>query len=113
MYTFVGNLLAWLKKVDWPHTADIEAAFDVLFVNSWVIPRSVVKRVKSAQPSVRVLQRVDGAAIDYGSDPANDRIQARVNLLADVTVFQSDYSKYSTRQKFPVIWQDGPVIYNP
>jgi glycosyltransferase involved in cell wall biosynthesis len=113
MYTFVGNLLHWLERHDWPHTADLDGDFDVLFVNSWVVPPSVIKKVKRSKPAVRVLHRIDGAAADYGSDPASDGIQARVNLLADVTVFQSEYSKHSTREKFLVISQNGPVIYNP
>jgi len=113
VYTFVGNFLRWLTRHDWPHTADLQSDFDLLFVNSWVIRPSVVRRLKRLKPMLKVAHRIDGAAADYGSNPASDRIQARVNLLADVSIFQSEYSKYSTREKFTVVAQDGPVIYNP
>ena len=113
VYTFVGNLLAWLDRQGVPHTSDIDADYDVLFVNSWVVPHRTVKRVKTMRPAVRVVHRVDGAAVDYGSDAINDRVQARVNLLADLTIFQSEYSRYSTTTKYRVVMNDGPVIYNP
>jgi glycosyltransferase involved in cell wall biosynthesis len=113
MYTFVGNLTQWLDHQRWPYTADLQDDFDVLFVNSWVVAPSVVRRVKRSRPQVRVAHRIDGAAKDYGSDPASDGVQARVNLLADVTIFQSQYSRYSTREKFRVVAHDGPVIHNP
>lgn len=113
MYTFVGNLKRWLDRDGWPRTERIDDEFDVLFVNSWVIPPDVVRRVKQSKPSIRVAHRIDGGAADYGGNPDSDSVQARVNLLADVTIFQSEYSRFSTRQKFRIISHDGPVIYNP
>jgi glycosyltransferase involved in cell wall biosynthesis len=113
MYTFVRNFVAWLDGRGIEHTRHADDDYDVLFVNSWVVPLKVVARVKRTRPGVRVAHRVDGAAVDYGSDPAGDRVQARVNLYADVTIFQSQYSRFSTREKFPVVANDGPVIYNP
>jgi glycosyltransferase involved in cell wall biosynthesis len=113
MYTFLGNLMRWLDTEEWPHTTDLQSAFDILFVNSWIVPPSTVARVKRSKPGVRVAHRIDGAATDYGSNPASDGVQARVNLLADVTIFQSEYSRYSTREKFQIVAHDGPVIYNP
>jgi glycosyltransferase involved in cell wall biosynthesis len=113
MYTFVGNLLAWLDAHDLPHTRDLSHDYDVLFVNSWALPYATVYEAKRSHPAARVAHRLDGAAVDYGSSPASDRVQARVNLLADVSIFQSRYSRHSTRDKFKVIARDGPIIYNP
>jgi glycosyltransferase involved in cell wall biosynthesis len=113
MYTFVGYLKAWLTRRGVPFAESIEDDYDLLFVNSWVTPYAVVRRVKRERPTLRVAHRVDGAAVDYGSNPEADRIQARVNLLADVTIFQSQYSRYSTREKYKVVVEDGPVIFNP
>ena len=113
MYTFLGLFTAWLDREGIPFTDDVDAAYDVFFANSWAIDYAVVKRAKRAHPAIVVAQRVDGSAVDYGSNPDADREQARVNLLADVTIFQSEYSRYSTREKFPVVAGDGPVIYNP
>ena len=113
MYSFVGNLLKWLDRNGVPHTADPSDDYDVLFVNSWAVPYRLVRDSRERQPSIRVAHRLDGAAVDYGSSPASDRVQARVNLLADVSIFQSRYSRYSTREKFKVIALDGPIIYNP
>jgi glycosyltransferase involved in cell wall biosynthesis len=36
-----------------------------------------------------------------------------VNRLADLTIFQSEYARRATRERFRVIEQDGPVIHNP
>jgi glycosyltransferase involved in cell wall biosynthesis len=113
MYTFVGNFLAWLAAAGHEVTRDIQGDYDALFVNSWVVSSTLVRREKRRRPGLVVVHRVDGAAEDYGGNPASDRIQARVNLYADVTIFQSRYSRHSVREKFHVIAQDGPVIYNP
>ncbi|HUP40214.1 MAG TPA: glycosyltransferase, partial [Vicinamibacterales bacterium] len=79
----------------------------------WAVDYSLIRRAKRTHPSIVVAHRVDGSAADYGGNPDADRKQARVNMLADVTIFQSRYSRHSTREKFPVVAQDGPVIYNP
>jgi glycosyltransferase involved in cell wall biosynthesis len=113
MYTFVANFIAWLQRTNRPYTQDLEGDYDVLFVNSWVVRPDIVRRLKRERVALRVAHRVDGAAIDYGSNPASDPVQARVNLYADVTIFQSKYSKFSTREKYRVIPNDGPVVYNP
>ncbi|MGQ0732901.1 MAG: glycosyltransferase [Acidobacteriota bacterium] len=113
MYTFLGNFRAYLERAGVGHTVDLDGEYDTLFVNSWVVPYRTVSRVKRARPDLRVVQRVDGAAQDYGRPEVSDWQQARVNLLADLTIFQSRYSRYSTREKFTVIAQDGPIIYNP
>ena len=57
--------------------------------------------------------RIDGSAVDYGGNPESDRAQARVNLLADATIFQSAYGRHATTQKVKVVSSDGPVIHNP
>ncbi len=113
MYTFIGLLLSYLDAHGIPHTADVDNEYDILFVNSWVVPYDTVKRVKTTRPGVRIVHRVDGSSMDYGGYRSGDARQARVNLLADLTVFQSRYSKLSTTTKFHVIGQDGPIIYNP
>lgn len=113
MYTFVANFTRWLTRQGMAFTDRVEDEYDVLLANSWAVPYALVRQAKRTHPQARVLHRVDGSAADYGGNPVSDRLQARVNLLADVTVFQSDYSRYSTREKFKVLSQDGPVIYNP
>jgi glycosyltransferase involved in cell wall biosynthesis len=113
MYTFIGNLKAWLTRRGIAHTSNIDDEYDVLFANSWATPCTLIRRVKRARPDLRVVHRIDGSAVDYGGNPEADRAQARVNLLADVTIFQSAYSRYSTTQKVKVIAADGPIIHNP
>ncbi len=113
MYTFLNNWYAWLTDRGIVYTDDPDDQFDVLFVNSWAVSESLVKRIKKKQPLIRVVQRVDGSGRDYGRSDWVDMRQARVNLWADLTIFQSNYSKYSTTRKYKVISQDGPVIYNP
>jgi len=112
MYWFLDNWRRWLDAHGIPHTSDLQAQYDVLFVNSWVVPYNLIADVKRRGPSVRVVQRVDGSGRDYGRTDDCDQCQARVNTLADLTIFQSQYSKYATTRKYRVISQDGPVIYN-
>jgi glycosyltransferase involved in cell wall biosynthesis len=113
MYTFIAGFTSFLEQTGVPFTRRLGDDFDVLFVNSWAVPFDAVREVKRERPSVRVVQRVDGAAIDYGRLDDADAKQARVNLLADLTIFQSVYSRHSVREKYRVIAQDGPVILNP
>ena len=113
MFTFVGNFTAWLEQNGVPFTKSIDDQFDVLFANSWAVPLKTVARLKRSRPQLRVAHRIDGSATDYGGNPDADRLQARVNLFADVTIFQSEYGRHATREKVRVIAQDGPIIWNP
>lgn len=112
-HTFLSNFLTYLEKLGVSVTDDIESDYDILFVNSWVVPYASVYGAKARKTHTRVVHRIDGSALDYGRTDGADARQARVNLLADLTIFQSQYGKYATTQKFKVISHDGPVIYNP
>lgn len=113
MHSFIANFSGYLQSHSVPFTADVEDDYDVLFVNSWAVDYKVVRRIKWYKPRIKVVQRVDGSARDYGRFGDADERQARVNMLTDLTIFQSHYSKYSTMEKFKVISQDGLIIYNP
>lgn len=113
MYSFFRNFRRWLDARGVPHTEAIEEPWDVLIVNSWVVPYRRVLRAKRGHPDGRVLHRIDGSAQDYGRDAASDTRQSLVNTLADVSVFQSAYGRDATRIRYRVIEQDGPVIHNP
>jgi glycosyltransferase involved in cell wall biosynthesis len=113
LYTFVANFTRYLTAHGVPFTQSPADDYDVLFVNSWVVPPATVRRLKRGRRWLRVVQRVDGAAQDHGRPAETDTAQADVNVLADVTVFQSQYARFSTREKFRVVPHDGPVIYNP
>ena len=64
----------WLSQNDIAHTADPTADYDVLFVNSFMVPYDLIAGVKRARPNLVVVQRVDGSARDYGRfDDADDR----------------------------------------
>jgi glycosyltransferase involved in cell wall biosynthesis len=112
LYTFLANFRAYLDAAGLPHTERLDDPFDVLFVNSWVVPAEVVRSIKAARPDVRVVHRVDGAARDYGRYGGADEAQRDVNRLADLTIFQSHYARFSCREKHHVISGDGPVIPN-
>ena len=94
-------------------TRAISDSYDLLFTNHWMVSRREVVKAFQYNPQVRIVQRIDGAAQDYGRNPEADQRQRTVNLLADLTIFQSEYCRYSTMKKFHVIINDGPVIYNP
>jgi glycosyltransferase involved in cell wall biosynthesis len=112
MYSFIQNFTNYLESHGIPYTDEVGEPYDILFVNSFMVAYNLIKRVKQRLRQVKVVQRVDGSARDYGRLDDADNRQARVNLLADLTVFQSRYSRYSTRDKFKVISQEGPIIYN-
>lgn len=113
-YHFLHAFEEYLAASGWRITRDPKARVQFLFTNHWMTPPSQVLKTIRRNPGVCIIQRVDGAAQDYGrADPDADRTQGAVNRLADLTIFQSEYSRYATREKFPIISQDGPVIWNP
>ena len=93
--------------------SDLGDSYDVLFTSHWLVSRHKILQGLRASPSARVVHRIDGAAADYGRDPEADRRQRKINRLADLTIFQSEYARLVTRDRFHVIEQDGPVIHNP
>ena len=113
VYTFLDLFIRYLESSGIEYNQAIEGDEDVLLTNSWVLPYRLIKKAKNKNRSLIVLHRIDGSARDYGRVGNADSIQAKVNKLADVTIFQSHYGKYATKEKFPIIKNDGPVIYNP
>jgi glycosyltransferase involved in cell wall biosynthesis len=111
--TFRRAWRAWLSRQGVAWTDDISADYDVLFVNAWQSRYRAVYQQKKRLPTLRVIHRVDGAGRDYGRTDGADALQGAVNALADVTIFQSDYCRQSTMNKFHIIGLDGPIIYNP
>ena len=95
LYSFVAGLLEFLDRNKIAYTQAIDDDYDALFVNSWIVPYAKVAKLKRERPRLTVAQRVDGAAQDYGRGAESDREQARVNLLADVTIFQSEYARFT------------------
>ena len=112
-FYFLQSLEEYLRTKEWLITREIKGAYDLLFTNHWMTPKRDILKAFRYNPQVRIIQRIDGAAQDYGRDPEADLRQSEVNQLADLTIFQSEYCRFSTRKKFPVISQDGPVIHNP
>ena len=110
---FLRSLSGYLGENGCTVTKEIGDRYDVLFTNHWMVSQSQILRAIRRNPKVRVVQRIDGAAQDYGRRDDADLRQQRVNRLADLTIFQSQYCRYSTREKFAVIRRDGPVIHNP
>jgi len=112
-FYFLQSLEEYLRKKEWLITREIKGAYDLLFTNHWMTPKRDILKAFRYNPQVRIIQRIDGAAQDYGRDPEVDLRQNEVNQLVDLTIFQSEYCRFSTRKKFHVISQDGPVIHNP
>jgi glycosyltransferase involved in cell wall biosynthesis len=94
-------------------TNDVNEAADALFTNHWMTPISEIYEAIRRNPQLRIIQRIDGAAQNYGRNAEADVRQSQVNQVADLTIFQSQYSRFSTREKYPIIHQDGPIVYNP
>lgn len=112
MHAFFRNFRAYLARIGTDITDDLESEYDALVVNSWVIGYRAVAGAKRGRPTLRVLHRIDGAAMLYGRDGIADTRQALINLLADVTIFQSRWGRRATFER-RIIGQDGPVIHNP
>ncbi len=112
-FRFLASFKSWLRAQGFAVTESILAPFDVLFVNSWQTSPGLLLLGLLRNPHARVVHRIDGSAQDYGRGAKADLMQARVNRLVDATIFQSTYSRLSTREKFHVIRGDGPVIHNP
>lgn len=112
-FYFLDSFRRHLSRCGWPVLESIDDDYDVLFTNHWMVPRHDILRAVRRNPRVCIVQRIDGAAADYGRKDNSDRSQSAVNRIADLTIFQSRYCRHSTREKFSVIGQDGPVIHNP
>jgi glycosyltransferase involved in cell wall biosynthesis len=110
---FLQNFRNYVAEQGHSATMDVTEPHDVLFTNHWVVPLHVVFKAIRHNQNVRIVQRIDGSANDYGRYSDADARQHEVNEIADLTIFQSEYCRWSTREKFPVIGQDGPVIHNP
>lgn len=113
MYRFLEYFREWLEKNDIELTDDLNDNYDILFTNSFVIDPKVLRKQKKRNPKLRIIQRMDGSARDYGRYDDADQRQSISGLYADLCIFQSKYSKYATTQKFKVAIRNGPVINNP
>jgi len=113
LYTFISYFVSFLHKNNVNFTHNLLSRYDFLLVNSWIVPPYRIFLAKLLLPKLKVIQRVDGSAQDYGRGEEADRRQSKVNRLADLSIFQSNYGRFSTRIKYPIISKDGPVIFNP
>lgn len=112
-FYFLQLFEKYLTEIGWQITREIKGKYDVLFTNHWMTPVDQIVKAICFNPRIRVVQRIDGVAQDYGRDTESDRNQAEVNQWADLTIFQSRYSRFVSREKYRVIGQLGPIIYNP
>lgn len=112
-YTFMRYFCDYLTRqgIEWTH--DMDAEYEVLFVNSWTIPYAAVLRRKTERQNLRVVHRIDGAAQEYGRRDGVDWLQRDVNRLADLTVYQSQYAFNATYERYRLTSMRGPVLRNP
>ncbi len=114
MYTFIDNFRRWMDANGVTHTQDEnDPNCTAVLANAWVVSYRRLAAIKRRKPGVAIVHRIDGSAQDYGRNDGADALQCRANLAADLTIFQSAYSRLSTTEKFRLISRDGPVIYNP
>lgn len=113
VYSFTRTLRNYLDSQTYDYTTDLGHSYDVLLISAWTTDYRSVRQARRWNPNVRVVHRVDGSAKAYGRfDDSDDRL-ARINTLAHVTVFQSEFSRWVTTVSYPLIKVDGPTIYNP
>ena len=112
MHTFLALFKRWLRDRDIPLTEDIEAEYSTLFVNSWAVAPELIASAKQRNPSISIVQRLDGSAELYGRAASADRIQQAVSKYANLLIFQSEFSRRVLKNRH-IVESDGPVIYNP
>jgi glycosyltransferase involved in cell wall biosynthesis len=113
MYTFFGHVKKYLDRNGISYTENLFSFYDCLIINSFMTPFYKVKLRKILSPGLKIVHRIDGAAEDYGRGAEWDAIQKKVNKEVDLTIFQSQYGRSATYERFKAIDQDGPIIYNP
>jgi glycosyltransferase involved in cell wall biosynthesis len=111
-FYFMRGLESYLAAQGHTVVKQIADRYDVLLMNSWHVGYDDVLEAIRRNPRVRIVHRVDGSSQDYGRGTKGDAKLSLVNPFADLTIFQSEYCRHSTRRKFPVIVHDGPVIHN-
>jgi glycosyltransferase involved in cell wall biosynthesis len=112
MFTFLRLFRRFLESRGIPCDVTPDGSQDVLFLNSFATPMEEVRRLKARLPHALTVHRIDGSTRDYGNYEVGDKLQREINTLADLTIFQSEYSRYSTVRKYSVIGSDGPIVYN-
>ncbi len=113
MYTFLRYFKEYLERHQYRLSRNIFSFYDVLFINSFMTPTWKIKLARLMNPKACFVHRIDGSAEDYGRGRPWDLVQGNSNRLMNLTIFQSRYGKHATTEKFKVIDQDGPIIYNP
>ena len=107
-YRVLRLLEAWLRAQGHIVTKVPHESTDVLVCNGWQVPLLTVLRACWLNPSVKVVQRVDGG--DYGRQDGAETRQRAVSRLADRRLYQSWASRTRT---LAVAEADDPVIPNP
>jgi len=90
----------------------VEENADVVFFNSWSQKPLEALEIMKKNPYALITHRVDGSATLYGREDNSDEIQSQISSYADLTIFQSIFSKKCTQER-NIIRHDGPVVYNP
>jgi len=109
-HSFVRMFANYLEKKGIDYTYGLEDEYNILLLASWTLPFEKVKSLKERR-NFYLVHRIDGSSQVYGGYESGDVTQKEVNSLADLTIFQSKYSKYITRSR-EIISNDGPIIYN-
>ena len=113
MYTFLDNFRRWMDAKGVAHTqSEDDPGVTAVLANAWIVSFRRLESIKRRWPGVAIIHRIDGSAQDYGRSDDADALQCRANLAADLTIFQSEYSRISTTRKFRLISRNGPTIYN-
>ena len=111
--SFIRTLRDYLDRIGYSYTDNLGHRYEAVLVCAWITDYERIQGALHRNPGLKVIHRVDGSGRDYGRFDDGDERLAKINTLADLTVFQSHYSRFSTTVKYCLIKQDGPIIYNP
>jgi glycosyltransferase involved in cell wall biosynthesis len=113
VYSFIRTFRSYLDGQGYDYTDDLAHDCQVMLIAAWTTDYSSLCQARRWNPDLRIVHRVDGSARAYGRFDGSDERLAQINALADVTVFQSEFSRWVTTTRYPLIKVDGPTIYNP
>jgi glycosyltransferase involved in cell wall biosynthesis len=118
---FAKHLIKYLLKEGVEIIFDLNTDYDVLYLNSWVLPYQTASGLRNQ--GKKILHRIDGIGKVYGRErDEQDKLQLALNELAHFTIYQSEFCKqlcldygFNTDEKNSAVIYNGtdPSIFYP
>lgn len=113
VFSFMRLFRDYLDSQDYNYVDNLGKRYKYLLTAAWTTSYECVKYALEINPDLKIIHRVDGSAYAYGRFDDSDERLAKVNTLAHTTIFQSEFSRWVTTIKYPLVKVEGPTIFNP